>query len=146
MMGTRMIDIHKKKVQYREATATGKIRLTTKTMERIKAGKVEKGDPIQIAILAGIQGAKLTPTVISLCHPLPLERTDVKLEFNKSGLKATATVVATSKTGVEMEALVAVTTALLNIWDVLKMYEKDKDGQYPFTEISNIRVIRKIKR
>jgi len=80
-----------------------------------------------------------------LCHPLPLERTDVKLEFNKSGLKATATVVATSKTGVEMEALVAVTTALLNIWDVLKMYEKDKDGQYPFTEISNIRVIRKIK-
>ena len=146
MMGTRMIDIHKKKVQYREATATGKIRLTTKTMERIKAGKVEKGDPIQIAILAGIQGAKLTPTVIPLCHPLPLERTDVKLEFNKSGLKATATVVATSKTGVEMEALVAVTTALLNIWDVLKMYEKDKDGQYPFTEISNIRVIRKIKR
>ena len=141
-----MIDIHKKKVQYREATATGKIRLTTKTMERIKAGKVEKGDPIQIAILAGIQGAKLTPTVIPLCHPLPLERTDVKLEFNKSGLKATATVVATSKTGVEMEALVAVTTALLNIWDVLKMYEKDKDGQYPFTEISNIRVIRKIKR
>ena len=146
MMRTRMIDIHKKKVQYREATATGKIRLTTKTMERIKAGKVEKGDPIQIAILAGIQGAKLTPTVIPLCHPLPLERTDVKLEFNKSGLKATATVVATSKTGVEMEALVAVTTALLNIWDVLKMYEKDKDGQYPFTEISNIRVIRKIKR
>lgn len=145
MMGTRMIDIHKKKVQYREATATGKIRLTTKTMERIKAGNVEKGDPIQIAILAGIQGAKLTPTVIPLCHPLPLERTDVKLEFNKSGLKATATVVATSKTGVEMEALVAVTTALLNIWDVLKMYEKDKDGQYPFTEISNIRVIRKIK-
>ncbi len=145
MMGTRMIDIHKKKVQYREATATGKIRLTTKTMERIKAGKIEKGDPIQIAILAGIQGAKLTPTVIPLCHPLPLERTDVKLEFNKSGLKATATVVATSKTGVEMEALVAVTTALLNIWDVLKMYEKDKDGQYPFTEISNIRVIRKIK-
>jgi cyclic pyranopterin phosphate synthase len=141
-----MIDIHKKKVQYREATATGKIRLTTKTMERIKAGKIEKGDPIQIAILAGIQGAKLTPTVIPLCHPLPLERTDVKLEFNKSGLKATATVVATSKTGVEMEALVAVTTALLNIWDVLKMYEKDKDGQYPFTEISNIRVIRKIKR
>ncbi|MDP7444730.1 MAG: cyclic pyranopterin monophosphate synthase MoaC [Candidatus Poseidoniia archaeon] len=140
-----MIDIHKKKVQYREATATGKIRLTTKTMERIKAGKIEKGDPIQIAILAGIQGAKLTPTVIPLCHPLPLERTDVKLEFNKSGLKATATVVATSKTGVEMEALVAVTTALLNIWDVLKMYEKDKDGQYPFTEISNIRVIRKIK-
>lgn len=146
MMRTRMIDIHEKKVQYREAVATGEIRLTEETMKRVKAGKVEKGDPVQIAILAGIQGAKLTPTVIPLCHPLPLERTDVIFEFIDSGLKATTTVVATGKTGVEMEALVAVTTALLNIWDVLKMYEKDENGQYPFTEISNIRVIKKVKR
>ena len=141
-----MIDIHNKKVQYREAIASGEIRLTKETMKRVKAGEVEKGDPVQIAILAGIQGAKLTPTVIPLCHPLPLERTDVKFEFIDSGLKATATVVATGKTGVEMEALVAVTTALLNIWDVLKMYEKDENGQYPFTQISNIHVIKKVKR
>ncbi|HJN57603.1 MAG TPA: cyclic pyranopterin monophosphate synthase MoaC [Nitrososphaerales archaeon] len=141
-----MIDIHNKKVQYREAIASGEIRLTKETMKRVKAGEVEKGDPVQIAILAGIQGAKLTPTVIPLCHPLPLERTDVKFEFIDSGLKATATVVATGKTGVEMEALVAVTTALLNIWDVLKMYEKDENGQYPFTKISNIHVIKKVKR
>ncbi len=80
-MGTRMIDIHEKKVQYREATATGEVKLTTETMKRVKDGKVEKGDPVQIAILAGIQGAKLTPTVIPLCHPLQLERTDVKFEF-----------------------------------------------------------------
>jgi len=145
-MRTRMIDIHNKKVQYREAIASGEIRLTKETMKRVKAGEVEKGDPVQIAILAGIQGAKLTPTVIPLCHPLPLERTDVKFEFIDSGLKATATVVATGKTGVEMEALVAVTTALLNIWDVLKMYEKDENGQYPFTKISNIHVIKKVKR
>jgi|TARA_B100001971_G_C18108686_1_gene492972 cyclic pyranopterin phosphate synthase len=141
-----MIDIHNKKVQYREAIASGEIRLTKETMKRVKAGEVEKGDPVQIAILAGIQGAKLTPTVIPLCHPLPLERTDVKFEFIDSGLKATATVVATGKTGVEMEALVAVTTALLNIWDVLKMYEKDENGQYPFTKVSNIHVIKKVKR
>jgi len=141
-----MIDIHEKKVQYREAIASGEIRLTKETMKRVKAGEVEKGDPVQIAILAGIQGAKLTPTVIPLCHPLPLERTDVKFEFIDSGLKATATVVATGKTGVEMEALVAVTTALLNIWDVLKMYEKDENGQYPFTKVSNIHVIKKVKR
>ncbi len=145
-MGTRMIDIHEKKVQYREATATGEIKLTTETMKRVKDDKVEKGNPVQIAILAGIQGAKLTPTVIPLCHPLPLERTDVKFEFIDSGLKASTTVVATGKTGVEMEALVAVTTALLNIWDVLKMYEKDENGQYPYTAISNIRVIKKVKR
>lgn len=141
-----MIDIHNKKVQYREAIASGEIRLTKETMKRVKAGEVEKGDPVQIAILAGIQGAKLTPTVIPLCHPLPLERTDVKFEFIDSGLKATATVVATGKTGVEMESLVTVTTALLNIWDVLKMYEKDENGQYPFTKISNIHVIKKVKR
>ena len=146
MMRTRMIDIHNKKVQYREAIASGEIRLTKETMKRVKAGEVEKGDPVQIAILAGIQGAKLTPTVIPLCHPLPLERTDVKFEFIDSGLKATATVVATGKTGVEMESLVTVTTALLNIWDVLKMYEKDENGQYPFTKISNIHVIKKVKR
>lgn len=141
-----MIDIHNKKVQYREAIASGEIRLTKETMKRVKAGEVEKGDPVQIAILAGIQGAKLTPTVIPLCHPLPLERTDVKFEFIDSGLKATATVVATGKTGVEMESLVTVTTALLNIWDVLKMYEKDENGQYPFTKVSNIHVIKKVKR
>jgi cyclic pyranopterin phosphate synthase len=141
-----MIEIHNKKVQYREAIASGEIRLTKVTMKRVKDGEVERGDPVQIAILAGIQGAKLTPTVIPLCHPLPLERTDVKFEFIDSGLKATATVVATGKTGVEMEALVAVTTALLNIWDVLKMYEKDENGQYPFTKISNIHVIKKVKR
>ncbi len=69
MMRTRMIDIHNKKVQYREAIASGEIRLTKETMKRVKAGEVEKGDPVQIAILAGIQGAKLTPTVIPLCHP-----------------------------------------------------------------------------
>ncbi|MEE9585788.1 MAG: cyclic pyranopterin monophosphate synthase MoaC [Nitrososphaerales archaeon] len=141
-----MVDIHRKDVQYREATATGEIRLKPETLRRIKDGKVEKGDPVQIATLAGIQGAKLTPTVIPLCHPIPIESTDIKFEFIDSGLKATATVVATGKTGVEMEALSAVTIALLNIWDVVKMYEKDADGQYPDTQISNIRVVKKVKR
>lgn len=133
-------------MQYREATATGEIRLKPETLRRIKDGKVEKGDPVQIATLAGIQGAKLTPTVIPLCHPIPIESTDIKFEFIDSGLEATATVVATGKTGVEMEALSAVTIALLNIWDVVKMYEKDADGQYPDTQISNIRVVKKVKR
>jgi len=141
-----MIDVHQKDVQYREATATGEIRLKKETIKKIKNGEVEKGDPVQIATLSGIQGAKLTPIVIPLCHSLFLESTNIKFEFVDSGLKATATVVATGKTGVEMEALTAVTTALLNIWDVVKMYEKDKNGQYPFTEISNIHVIKKVKR
>lgn len=141
-----MIDIHNKNSQYREAIATGEIKLTAETIKRIKDGKVEKGDPVQIAELAGIQGAKLTPLVIPLCHPLSLESTNVTFEFINSGLKATAKVIAIGKTGVEMEALTAVTTALLNIWDVVKMYEKDSNGQYPFSVISNIKVIKKVKR
>ena len=141
----RMIDIHQKDIQYREATAIGEINLTVETMNRIKNGKIEKGDPIQIAKLAGIQGAKLTPLVIPLCHPISLESTNISFEFTNSGLKVTAKVVANSKTGVEMEALTAVTIALLNIWDVVKMYEKDSNGQYPFSVISNIRVIKKVK-
>ncbi len=145
-MGVRMVDIHQKSVQYREATATGEILLKPETVERIKEGKVEKGDPIQIATLAGIQGSKLTPTLIPLCHPLSIESTDIKFAFIDSGLKVTATAVATGKTGVEMEVLTAVTTSLLNIWDVVKMYEKNKDGQYPHTQISNIRVVKKVKR
>jgi cyclic pyranopterin phosphate synthase len=84
--------------------------------------------------------------VIPLCHPLSLESTNVTFEFINSGLKATAKVIAIGKTGVEMEALTAVTTALLNIWDVVKMYEKDSNGQYPFSVISNIKVIKKVKR
>lgn len=141
-----MIDIHNKNSQYREAIATGEIKLTPETIKRIKDGKVEKGDPVQIAELAGIQGAKLTPLIIPLCHPLSLESTNVTFEFINSGLKATAKVIAIGKTGVEMEALTAVTTALLNIWDVVKMYEKDSNGQYPFSVISNIQVIKKVKR
>lgn len=141
-----MIDIHGKNAQYREAVATGKIRLKPETIRRIREGLVEKGDPLQIASLAGVQGAKLTPTVIPLCHPLPIENVDVRFEVSDSGLKATATVAATGKTGVEMEALTAVTTALLNIWDVVKMYEKDEEGQYPSTQIDGIRVVKKVKK
>lgn len=145
-MGVKMIDIHRKAEQYREATAVGEIRLKPETVKRIKEGRVEKGDPIQIATLAGIQGAKLTPTIVPLCHPIPIESTEIRFEFTASGLKATAKVAATGKTGVEMEALTAVTTALLNLWDVVKMYEKDEAGQYPSTEIKNIRVVEKVKR
>jgi cyclic pyranopterin phosphate synthase len=141
-----MVDINKKDIQFREAIATGEIRLRTDTVKRIKDERVKKGNPIQIAIIAGIQGAKLTPMIIPLCHPIPIENTEIKFEILDYGLRATAKVSSTSKTGVEMEALAAVSTALLNIWDVVKMYEKDKDGQYPETSIDNIVVIKKVKR
>jgi len=140
-----MVDIHEKGVQYREAVATGEIHLKPETVERIREGRIEKGDPIQIATLAGIQGAKLTPMLIPLCHPIQVESVDVKFDVEESTLKVTVRVSASAKTGVEMEALAAVTAALLNVWDVVKMYEKDKDGQYPTTSMSNVKVVRKVK-
>jgi len=140
-----MIDVHSKETVYREATAEGEIHLSTKTVELIKERKVEKGDPIQISTLAGIQAAKITPFIIPLCHPLRIENTRINFEVKDWGLKVTATVIASEKTGVEMEALTAAMVALLNIWDVAKMYEKDENGQYPNTIIQNVRVVRKVK-
>jgi cyclic pyranopterin phosphate synthase len=141
----KMIDISKKLEQYREAVASGEIRLKPETIKIIREGRIEKGDPIQIAKLTGIQGAKFTPSVIPLCHPIPIESTDVNMSIEDDKIIAKARVIANSKTGVEMEALTAVTIALLNLWDVIKKYEKDDKGQYPTTLISNIKVLRKVK-
>lgn len=140
-----MVDVHKKPVVYREATAEGEILLKPETIARIRKGEVEKGDPKQIAIIAGIQGAKLTSRILPLCHPLSLESVDLEVKVKGSSIVVKAKVVAEAKTGVEMEALVAVSAALLTVWDVIKMYEKTPDGQYPHTQISSIRVSRKVK-
>lgn len=144
-MPVRMVDISGKQVVRREAVAVGEIRLKPETLRLIKEGRVQKGDPTQIATLAGVQGAKLTPMLMPLCHPLGIESTDVTTEVLETGMRVTAKVVAAAKTGVEMEALTAVAAALLNVWDVTKQYEKTSDGQYPTTTITNIRVLRKVK-
>jgi len=141
-----MVDVTAKPEVYREATAKGLIRLKSETVQLIKKGKIEKGDPFHTAKIAGILAAKNTSSLIPLCHPLPL--TSVKLEMRiigNSSIEVEATVKTKAQTGVEMEALVAATTALLTIWDMTKRYEKDKRGQYPQTVIENIRVLRKVK-
>ena len=145
-MVAKMMNIHSKDVVYREATAVGEIHLRPETVAIIRSGQVEKGDPIQIGTIAGIQAAKFTSTLIPLCHPLRIENTNIKVEVEDWGVKASATVIASEKTGVEMEALTSVLTTLLNIWDVVKMYEKDKQGQYPYTTISEVRVVKKVKK
>ena len=141
-----MVDVSDKAESYREATATGTIKLKAETVKLIKAGKIAKGDPIGTAKIAGVLAAKKTSSLIPLCHPLPL--TNVLVEVAVSGdesVDVTATVKATAKTGVEMEALAAVSMGLLTVWDMTKQYEKDTAGQYPSTEIGNIHVVRKIK-
>ncbi|MCH8022149.1 MAG: cyclic pyranopterin monophosphate synthase MoaC [Thaumarchaeota archaeon] len=141
-----MANISGKDIVLREATAQGTISLQQKTISLMKKGKIEKGNPIDIANIAGIASTKLTPMIMPLCHPLPIE--DVKLEFQikKESVSIKASVKTHWKTGVEMEALTAVTAALLNIWDVVKKYEKDKNGQYPTTKIYDVSVLRKVKR
>ncbi|MEM2393441.1 MAG: cyclic pyranopterin monophosphate synthase MoaC [Candidatus Bathyarchaeia archaeon] len=141
-----MVDITGKPKTFREATATGKIRLKPETISLIKSGKVEKGDPIYTAKVAGILAAKETSRLIPFCHPLPLTNVKVDIEvLDDSAIKVSATVRTEAQTGVEMEALVAAATSLLTIWDMVKQYEKDAGGQYPSTVIEEIRVLKKLK-
>jgi len=141
-----MVDVTGKPEVFREATATGTIKLKAETIRLIKEGKVEKGDPINTAKIAGVIAAKKTSVLIPLCHPLPLTKVEVEIKIlDKSTVHVTSKVKTKAQTGVEMEALVATAVSLLTIWDMVKQYEKDAKGQYPHTVIENIRVVKKIK-
>jgi len=142
-----MVDITSKAETFREATAKGRIRLRAETVKRIIEGKVEKGDPISAAKIAGILAAKNTSNIIPLCHPIPLTniRVDVRVSDSNT-VEVESTVKTRAQTGVEMEALVATAVALLTIWDMTKQYEKDSEGQYPYTIVSDIHVVRKVKK
>jgi cyclic pyranopterin phosphate synthase len=141
-----MVDVTAKPEVHREATAQGRIKLKPETIRRIKQGKIAKGDPFIVAKTAGILAAKNTSSLIPLCHPLPLTSVSVDLRVSDDrSVEAEATVKTKAQTGVEMEALAAVSMALLTVWDMTKQYEKDAKGQYPNTTIENIHVVRKIK-
>ena len=141
-----MVDVTSKPEVFREATAKGQIRLRKETVRLIKEGRIEKGDPIYAARIAGVLAAKKTSSIIPLCHPIPLTNVDVDLRIiDDATVEVESTVKTRAQTGVEMEALVAAATALLTVWDMTKMYEKDAEGQYPYTAIQSIRVTRKVK-
>jgi len=144
-LALRQVDVSRKPVQRREAVATGRIKLNPRTIQLIKEGKIEKGDPLQLARVGGILAAKHTPEIMPLCHQLRLEAVEVNLEIRDDHVEAVSRAVASERTGVEMEALTAVIGALLNIWDAVKQYEKDSSGQYPSTEIYGVKVISKVK-
>jgi cyclic pyranopterin phosphate synthase len=141
-----MVDVSGKAEIFREATAKGTIKLKLETVNLIKEGKIAKGNPLYTAKIAGVLAAKKTSGLIPLCHPLPL--TSVKVEakiLDKTTVEVTTTVKTKAQTGVEMEALAATSVGLLTIWDMVKQYEKDANGQYPTTAIENIHVVRKLK-
>ncbi len=135
-----MIDVSEKVPSRRVAEAEGTILLEPNTVALIRKKQVKKGDVQSVAELMGIQGPKFTPQIMPLCHPIAIENTQVTFKVVDEGVTVIARVTATAKTGVEMEALTAVTVALLNVWDMVKMYEKDDRGQYPHTQITNIKV------
>ena len=119
-----MVDVGHKPVQERTAVASGKIRLNTETIRRIKENVTKKGDVLTVAQIAGIQAAKKTGDLIPLCHTLLLSNIEVKPEIERDGIKITARVKCNGRTGVEMEALTAVSVALLTVYDMCKAVDK----------------------
>jgi len=146
LMSVSQADISGKPVVFRQAKATGRIALKRQTLEMIRDGTLEKGDPLAISKTMAILAVKKTPEMLALCHPLRIEHVEVVETVLEDSIVVTVTVSAHEKTGVEMEALTAVSVALLNIWDVVKAYEKDKAGQYPETKIEGVHVVEKVKK
>ncbi len=122
----RMVDIADKAVTHRTATASGTIRMKAETLALVRDGTAKKGDVIGVARVAAIQGAKRTADLIPLCHPIPITRVSVEFEIDEPGnaVRCTATVECDGRTGVEMEALMAVQVGLLTVYDMCKAVDR----------------------
>jgi cyclic pyranopterin phosphate synthase len=120
----RMVDVSDKDVTARSATATGRVLVSPKVVELLRGEGVPKGDALAVARLAGIMGAKQTPALIPLCHPLALSGVTVDLTVTDESVDIAATVRTTDRTGVEMEALTAVSVAALTVVDMVKAVDK----------------------
>jgi cyclic pyranopterin phosphate synthase len=120
-----MVDVSAKLVTSREAVARGEIRMNATARKLIRAGEVAKGDPLQAARVAGILAAKRTAELIPLCHSLTLTHVDVELRASRTGFRIEARVRTSAQTGVEMEALTAVTVAALTVYDMLKAVDRE---------------------
>ena len=140
-----MIDVSLKEDSMRTAVASGKIFLKPETLRAIKKGTVKKGDPLAVAEIASIQAVKKTPSLIPMCHNIPIGSITSEFEVYEKFVKVTCKVTTVSRTGVEMEALTGVSIALLTIWDMVKYLEKDDIGQYPETIVTEIKVTEKRK-
>ncbi|MGN1363031.1 MAG: cyclic pyranopterin monophosphate synthase MoaC, partial [Methanobrevibacter sp.] len=143
--GVHMVEVGSKPEQIRNATASGKIYLKKETIEKIENSEIKKGNVLTTAQIAGIQGVKNTSQMIPLCHPLHITGIEVNFEIEERYIKSIVSVNSKGQTGVEMEAITGCSLALLTIWDMVKAVEKDENGQYPNTKISDIEVIKKEK-
>lgn len=132
----RMVDVTDKAPTVRSATAEAWVRLPSEARSALESGANPKGDPLSVARLAAIAGAKRTADLVLLCHPLPISGVDVDVRLKDEGVHVVATVRTTGRTGVEMEALTAVTAAALNVYDMLKAASKA-------IEIDSVRLLSK---
>ena len=132
----RMVDVTAKAATVREAAARGRITMSPEALRLVRAGGMPKGDPLQVARIAGIMAVKATASAIPLCHPLPIAHADVTLTPLRDGYSIEARVRTTAQTGVEMEALHAVAVAALTVYDMVKAVDKTM-------VIGDIRVIEK---
>lgn len=131
-----MVDVSAKPVTVRTATAAGMVLLSAECVAALRVQRVPKGDALAVARIAGIQGAKRTPELIPLCHPLMLSSVEVEAEVVDEGVSLTATVRTAERTGVEMEALTAVSIAALSVVDMVKAIDRS-------AQISHVRVLAK---
>jgi cyclic pyranopterin phosphate synthase len=134
----RMVDVGKKAVVRRTATAAGRIRMSPETVDLLREKALPKGDALNTARIAGVMAAKRTPDLIPLCHGLNLTSVDVEFEVGEGEIGIVATARASDRTGVEMEALTAVSVAALTIYDMCKAVDKEM-------EIGEVRLLQKTK-
>ncbi len=144
--GVHMVEVSDKPVVKRTAVSRGKICLNEETINLIEKEEIKKGNVLTTAQIAAIAAVKSTHHLIPLCHSLKITGVDVFFNLGKKDIEVEVCVTSLGKTGVEMEALTGVSVALLTIWDMVKSVEKDDEGQYPSTKISDIVVIKKEKK
>lgn len=134
----KMVDVSEKADTVREAVAIGYVSMKRETLERIKEGTISKGDVLSVAQVGGIMGAKSTPQIVPMCHPIMISGCNInfKMDFDNKRIQITATTKTVGKTGIEMEALTAVSTAALTIYDMCKAIDRGM-------VINNIMLIKK---
>lgn len=140
-----MVDVTGKPVVRRKAEAAGRIVLAPGTIQKMEGGEIKKGDPFLVAEVAAMNAAKQTHLLIPHCHQIPLDTVKVTFEIGETAVEAKCLVRSQARTGVEMEALIGVSVALNTLWDMVKYLEKNEQGQYPSTMITDIRVLKKEK-
>jgi cyclic pyranopterin monophosphate synthase len=136
---------HEKPAVYRRARAAGELTVAPATLAAIAAGRVEKGDPVAAAELAGMNAMKQTALLIPYCHSVPLTGSRVEVRCGPERVHVEVEAETIGRTGVEMEALVGATVALLTVWDMVKYLEKDADGRYPNVALGPVTVVEKEK-